>query len=186
MVGIHRPRLKKRTAGSPVSGSGGRKAKSANPAKGNPPKVPTGIRAAAIKVEIRELRALESKAFAARHGKTDFYSYLKAIYKTRDWTDSAGSTRSAKEVAAVCQVGARKNKSPIRTLIDATSSQDRQVKSEWAQALEYAIANKVRGNGFKKFVKQNGGVAGCAKKMAKLRKARLQARLQKRSQSKAP
>ena len=182
MVGIHRLRSKKRTAKSPVSGSGGRKAKSANPAKGNPPKAPTGDAATTIKMGIRELRELERQSFGPRHGKTDFYEYLKAVYIARDWTDFAGSRRSAKHVAALCHVGARKNKSPIRTLIDATSSQDRQTKSEWAQALEYAIANKVRGKGFKTFVKENGGVAGCAKKMAALRKARLQ----KRSQSKAP
>jgi hypothetical protein len=176
MVGIHRIRLKNKGARLPNRSSSARKAKSANPA------APTGIAAAAIKIKIRELRALESQAFAARHGKTDFYVYLNAIYKARDWTDSAGSRRSANDVAAVCQVGTRKNKSPIRTLIDATSIQKRDVKSEWAQALEYAIANKVRGNHFKAFVKQNGGVAGCAKKMAALRKARLQ----KRRQSKAP
>jgi hypothetical protein len=174
MVGIHGLRLKKKkAASSPASGSGGPKAKSANPAKGNPPKVPTGIRAAAIKIKIKELRALERQAFAARHGKTDFYRYLKAVYNARDWKDAVGSRRSAEDVAAVCQVGARKNKSPIRTIIDATSIQDRQVKSEWAQALEYAIANKVRGNRFKTFVKENGGVAGCAKRMAALRKRKL-------------
>jgi hypothetical protein len=173
MVGIHRLGLKKKTAESPASGSGGPKAKSANPAKGNPPAGPTGIAAAAIKIKIRELRALERQSFGPRHGKTDFYGYLKAIYKARDWTDSAGSRRSAKDVAAVCQVGTRKNKSPIRTLIDATSVQKRDTKSEWAQALEYAIANNVHRKHFKTFVKENGGVAGCAKKMAALRKRKL-------------
>jgi len=167
MFGIHRLRLKNKGAKLRNRGSSVSKAKSANPA------APTGIAAAAIKIKIRELRELERQSFGPRHGKTDFYRYLNGIYKARDWTDSAGSTRSAKDVAALCQVGTRKNKSPIRTLIDATSSQDRQTKSEWAQALEYAIANKVRGKGFKTFVKENGGVAGCAKKMAALRKRKL-------------
>jgi hypothetical protein len=173
MIAIDRVSLKNKSARLRNRSSGGPKAKSANPAKGNLPAAPTGIAAAAIKSKIRKLRALERQAFAARHGKTDFYGYLKAIYKARDWTDSAGSRRSAKDVAALCQVGARENKSPIRTLIDATSIQERDTKSEWAQALEYAIANKVRGNRFKTFVKENGGVAGCAKKMAALRKRKV-------------
>jgi hypothetical protein len=167
MVGIHRILLKNKDAKLRDRGSTVPKAKSANPA------APTGIAAAATRIKIRELRKLERRSFGSRHGKTDFYGYLKAVYNVRDWTDAAGSRRSAKDVAALCHVGARKNKSPIRTIIDATSIQNRQVKSEWAQALEYAIANKVRGNRFKTFVKENGGVAGCAKKMAALRKRKV-------------
>jgi hypothetical protein len=176
MIGIHRIRPKNKDGKLRKRGSTVPKAKSTKPA------APTGIAADAIKIKIRELRALERQAFAARHGKTDFYVYLKAIYKARDWTDSAGSRRSANDVAAVCQVGTRKNKSPIRTLIDATSIQKRDVKSKWVQALEYAKEKAVPAKHFKTFLKENGGIDGCAKKMAALRKARRQ----KRSQSKAP
>jgi hypothetical protein len=175
MVGIQRIRLKNKAAKLRAHGLGVRKAKSANP------KAPTGDAATTIKMGIRELRELERQSFGPRHGKTDFYEYLKAVYTARDWTDSAGSRRSAKHVAALCQVGTRKNKSPIRTLIDATSNQDRQVKSRWAQALEYAVAKRAPRSGFKKFLERNGGVHGCARKMAKVRKVK-----PPKSQSKAP
>src|ERR1700724_17572 len=58
--------------------------------------------------------------------------------------------------------------------IDATSSsQKRDEKSEWSQALQYAIRKKTRGAAFKNFLKRNGGPSGCAKKMAALRKKKL-------------
>ena len=59
----------------------------------------------------------------------------------------------------------------LRIVIDASSEEeDRQVKSKWVLTLEYAIAKGVRGTAFKNFLKKNGGVDGCARKMAQLRR----------------
>ena len=56
-------------------------------------------------------------------------------------------------------------------LIDATApTQDRQTKSRWAQALEYALKKNASPNRFTKFLDENGGVLGCAHAMAGLRK----------------
>jgi hypothetical protein len=133
----------------------------------------------AIKSKIETLRRLERKAFGPRHGKTDFYDYLKAIYKRWDWTDPQESARVGRRVAKLYEIDTRKNKSPIRIVIDATSNtQDRQEKSEWTRALEYAVAKRAAEDGLKKFLKKNGGVSGCAKKMAALRK---EGRLKRRS-----
>jgi hypothetical protein len=126
---------------------------------------------AAMEPKLEELRELEKAAFGSRHGKTDFYGYLKAIYNASDWTDPAESARVATRVASLRGIVTRKNKPPIAVVIDATSRQDRQVKSRWVQALEYAVAKGARGTGFIKFVEKNGGVSGCAQKMAALRKA---------------
>jgi hypothetical protein len=171
MVGMQRIRSKNNAAKLRHRGSRGPKAKGANPAG------PTGIAAAAISIKIRELRELERQSFGPRHGKTDFYGYLKAIYKARDWTDAKASRRAIRSVAALYGIERRRNNSPIRTLIDATSNQDRQVKSRWTQALEYAVRKSVPGTGLITFLKRNGGVLGCAEKMARLRKFKPQNRI---------
>jgi hypothetical protein len=128
---------------------------------------------AEIKSKVEDLRQLEKQVFGPRHGKTDFYEYLKRIYNACNWTDPKEAARLARRVAKVYKLDTRKNKSPIRILIDATSKQDRLVKSRWTQAIEYAVAQRASGNAFKKFLEKNGGVSGCAKNMAALRKRKL-------------
>jgi hypothetical protein len=128
---------------------------------------------AEIKSKVEDLRQLEKQAFGPRHGKTDFYEYLKGIYNACNWTDLEEAARLARRVAKVYKLDARKNKGPILTLIDATSKQDRQVKSRWTVAIEYGVAQNARGTALKKFLEKNGGVAGCAKKRAALRRRKL-------------
>jgi hypothetical protein len=139
-----------------------------------------------LKSKLKELRRLEKWAFRPRHGRTDFYEYLKGVYNLCDWTDPRISRQTGRRVAKLSNIKVRAGTIPIRIVIDATSSskdrQEKQEKSEWAQALEYAISQKARGTGLKKFFKRHGGPSGCATAIAALRKARLQ----KRSQPKAP
>jgi hypothetical protein len=124
-----------------------------------------------LKVKLDELRRLEKWAFRPRHGRTDFYKYLKGVYNLCDWTDSTTSGRVGQRVANLCHLNVRAGTTPIRIVIDATSSSDdRQEKSEWARALEYAITKKARRAGFLKFLRRNGGPSGCASKMAALTK----------------
>jgi hypothetical protein len=126
---------------------------------------------AELKSKLKELRRLEKWAFRPRHGRKDFYEYLKGVYNLCDWTDSVVSRRHERRVARLCDLNVRAGTTPIRIVIDATaSSQDRQPKSRWAQALEYALAKKAPPNRFKKFLDQNDGVIGCADAMAALRK----------------
>src|SRR3984893_1786690 len=135
-----------------------------------------------LKSKLKELRRLEKWAFRPRHGRTDFYGYLKGVYNLCDWTDPKISRQTGRRVAKLCNLKVRAGTIPVRIVIDATSSsKDRQEKSEWAQALEYAISQKAPETGLKKFFKRHGGPSGCATAMAALRKASLQ----KRSQSKA-
>jgi hypothetical protein len=99
--------------------------------------------------------------------------------------DAKASRRVGRDVAALYGIDTRKNKSPIRIVIDATSREGRQTKSRWTRALEYALAKGARGTAFKKFLKNNGGVNGCAQAMAKLqnkpRKKKTQPKRRKRS-----
>jgi hypothetical protein len=177
MAGMRPRRSKKKSANSRARRWGRREATTAEV---NLPKKPSGLVAAATKRKINELRNLEKEAFGERHGKTDFYKYLKGVYKAWDWTDAKESRRVGRNVAALNEIDVRKNRSPIRTVIDASSGEeDRQVKSKWVQALEYAMEKGVRGTALITFLKKNGGVEGCARKMAKLRKKRSQSKRRK-------
>ena len=65
----------------------------------------------------------------------------------------------------------RQNTHPIRVIIDASSKQKADVKSEWTRALQYALKKKsqIETVGLEKFLDSNGGVAGCASQVAKHR-----------------
>src|ERR1700730_11489808 len=124
-----------------------------------------------LKSKLKELRRLEKWAFRTRHGRTDFYKYLKGVYNLCDWTDPKVSRQIKRRVAKLSNIKVRAGTIPIRIVIDATSSsKDRQEKSEWAQALEYAISQKAPETGLKKFFKRHGGPSGCATAMAALRR----------------
>jgi hypothetical protein len=126
---------------------------------------------AGIRSKIEKLRKREKWAFRPRHGRTDFYKYLRALYSAWSWTDPEKAARAGRRVAKLYDVKPRVGKTPIQIVIDATCKQDRQVKSRWAQALEYALAmDTPPGTGFIKFLKENGGPEGCKQKMAALRK----------------
>jgi hypothetical protein len=127
---------------------------------------------AGIRSKIEELGRLEKWAFRPRHGRTDFYKYLNAVYNAWDWTDPEEAARVGRRVAKLYKLKTRAGKTAIRTVIDASSKQNRQVKSRWVRALEYALAMDVRGTRFIKFLNNNGGPGGCAQKMAALRKER--------------
>jgi hypothetical protein len=134
------------------------------------PPMPTGFVAASIKTKIEKLRKKEKWSFRERHGKTDFYEYLKSVYRLRRW-----AKRRAKHVAALYDIQVRKGKTPIRIVLDASCDQDRQVKSRWVIAIEYAVAKNVRKADFVEFLEKNGGPQGCARKMAALKKRHRQA-----------
>jgi hypothetical protein len=124
------------------------------------------------KLEIGTLRKIEEKAFGPRHGKTDFYNYLDAAWNPYSlWEQGNRIRKRTERVARLCKVKLRKNTHPIRVIIDASSNQKADVKSEWTQALRYALKNKsqIKTEGLKKFLESNGGVAGCASQVAKHR-----------------
>ncbi len=159
-------------------------------------KKPTGIIRGAIETIIDELREKEKWSFRERHGKKDFHEYLKDVYIRRHWAEQFGM-----KVAALYEIPDRKDKTPIRIIIDASSGEpDRQQtsggtgprrsrdkyrrqliqrNSRWVRALEYLAAKKVPASEFIEFLDKNGGVQGCADKMAALEKERAKPRKKK-------
>jgi hypothetical protein len=71
------------------------------------PPMPTGWRAASIERKIEKLRKKERWSFRAKHGRTDFYRYLEAVYGVQDWDDEKASERWSQSVAALFKVRTR-------------------------------------------------------------------------------
>jgi hypothetical protein len=67
----------------------------------------------------------------------------------------------------------RQSDHPIKRIIDATSSEpDAKKKSRWARALEYALHERVSSKRLDEFFRSNGGIAGCARSIARIRPRR--------------
>jgi hypothetical protein len=100
-----------------------------------------------------------------RAGRFEIYSFLKSIYCVyMRWKDRGVAKRSARSLAQELSITRRKDTSPIRVLIEATlPNADSKQKSRWVRALEYLTSKKVPTQQFKRFVRANGGIAGCAR-----------------------
>jgi hypothetical protein len=136
------------------------------------PLPPEGWLRNSMNSRIKELRKVERWSFRERHGRTDFYQYLDAVYRAHDWHDEKGSSRWSRWIAALFGVRTRKDKHPIRIIIDASSDQNRRVKSDWSRTLEHALAEKVRKSDLLEFLRTIGGPAGFKAKMAVRKKGR--------------
>jgi len=100
-----------------------------------------------------------------RVGRFEIYSFLKSIYRVyMRWKDRGDARRSARLLAQELSISRRKATSPIRVLIDATfPGGDLRQKSRWVRALEYLASRDVPTHEFKRFIRANGGLAGCAR-----------------------
>jgi hypothetical protein len=105
-----------------------------------------------------------------RVGRFEIYSFLKSIYRvyTR-WKDRGVARQSARLLAQELSITRRKGTSPIRVLIEATfPGADLCQKSRWVRALEYLASEDVPTREFKRFIRVNGGLAGCARLAAEV------------------
>jgi hypothetical protein len=109
-----------------------------------------------------------------RVGRFEIYTFLKSIYRTyMRWKDRRVARRSARLMAQGLSITRRKGTSPIRVLIEATfPGADLRQKSRWVRALEYLASEDVPTREFKRFIRANGGLAGCARLAAKVSRKR--------------
>lgn len=99
-----------------------------------------------------------------RCGRFEIYDFVEAVYGVYiDWKRRKIAKRSARMLADAMNIVRRKGMSPIRVLIEATlPNADFKQKSRWTRALEYLVAEEVRSERFRKYVRAHGGLAGCA------------------------
>ena len=101
---------------------------------------------AAVDNDIKRLRRIEEACFGPRHKKTDFYEYLEGVLKLYfKWKEGVFAGKAAKRVLAKLypdRVEICSHTHTIRSIIDASSKQDKQTKSRWTNALRYAVKNR--------------------------------------------
>jgi hypothetical protein len=104
-----------------------------------------------------------------RIGRFEIYSFLKSIYRVYlRWKDRGVARRSARLMAQELSITRRKGTSPMRVLIEATfPGADLRQKSRWVRALEYLVSQDVPLQEFRRFIRSNGGLVGCAQLAAR-------------------
>jgi hypothetical protein len=100
--------------------------------------------------------------------------YLRTAYRLyRRWKWQKIASKESRRLAHRCRIRITHRAHPIRVLIAATcSTSDLKIQSRWTRALEYASFKKVRPKGLSKFIRENGGLSGCAQAMARLKPKR--------------
>jgi hypothetical protein len=125
-----------------------------------------------LKETLRGLRRTWKKSRRYRPGRRrfSFYQYLDAVYKFyAELRKTKGAENRARDTI-VKKSGRCSNSKmhAINAIINASSAEDARTVSRWAQALRYAWKwRDERGTmPLRKFFELNGGVAGCATKLA--------------------
>jgi len=123
-----------------------------------------------LKQTISDLKARERKCFGSRQ-RFAFYEYLGAVYAFYALLRrKKEAKKAARRIAKLFDVRSQKRTHSIRVIIDATSAADEKTKSRWARALRYAWYGRQWWKDIDELFRSNGGVAGCAKEIAALRK----------------
>ena len=115
-----------------------------------------------------ELEAVQLAAARAHRTKARFafYKYLKAVYRVV-WRWGLLKRRKTTALAKLVGKPNRIDLQPSRVIIDATyPSLEAKMASRWTRALEFALLQDIAPSGLPDFLKQEGGVANCARKAA--------------------
>lgn len=123
--------------------------------------------------EIARLKRLYNTCLLeTRPGKKRFafYDYLYEVYKTYDqWRADLGADEIKRQIGTPLN----SDQHLPKLIIDASCTADHKTKSRWGQALRYVWRRRkhrtTSRQQFDAFLNCNGGVAGCAAKIAKLR-----------------
>jgi hypothetical protein len=130
---------------------------------------------AAVKIQILRRNAATFNRVKTRAALNDFLKVAYGIYV--NWKQEKHAKRSARELARQKGIRWRKGMSPIRVLIEASlPNADFRQKSRWVRALEYIYSEDVREIELRKFLKHNGGFAGCAALSARTDRKRRRSR----------
>jgi hypothetical protein len=112
------------------------------------------------------LRGLERRCFASR-SRFAFYDYLATVFELYvQLRQTNQAKKAARIIARLFGLRTEERAHPIRVIIDATSTADLKTRSRWTRALRYAGRERRAWTDLKRFLRENGGPAGCAKKFA--------------------
>jgi hypothetical protein len=121
-----------------------------------------------LKRDISGLRTMGERCFPSANDSDllIYLSFVHSVYaglRRRKW-----ARLGAKVLTSLCNLPARRDRHPIRAIIDASTLREADVKakSRATQALRYAWRQRGQWDDIIDFFQRNGGVAGCAAKFA--------------------
>ena len=119
-----------------------------------------------LRQTVDELRGVEQKCFASR-SRFAFYDYLAAVFELYvQLRRTKQAKKAATRIAKLFGLSNQKGNHPIRVIFDATSTADLKTRSRWARALKYAWRERNACTDLTRFLRENGGPAGCAERFA--------------------
>lgn len=127
------------------------------------------------KVDIGRLKTIEIRC-RLRGGRGGLYRYLTAVFRFHERLKRWQKRELRRYCIQYAHPQHKRAYDEFRILIDATSNADNKTRSRWAQALRYAFNRREEWRSektLKRFFMDNGGVAGCARVIAKPRKKRV-------------
>jgi hypothetical protein len=116
--------------------------------------------------KLQELRKLNSKARASRSRKHR-RDYDVTVYRYARLRDINGLAEAVIKATGGQEVTCQ---DCVRYLFNATSKDDRRLKSKHFRALCYAAGRDVPWKGLNKFIRRKGGINGCARLEAERRR----------------
>jgi hypothetical protein len=115
-----------------------------------------------IKRDIELLKASVLKAFEAR-GRFWFHVALKGSYALYvAWKDVGKSKKNAKDAAALFGIKRENGAHPLSTIIKLVTPGGVDTR-RWVNGLRFARKQGVAPKDLVAFIKENGGIAGCAR-----------------------
>lgn len=117
---------------------------------------------------LRRLSRLERKSFSGRR-RFKFYGYLSEVLEYHRQLEACGKLIDIRDLLLARKDLRLMSSDPLRVLIDATSKAEPKTKSRWTRALQFAVDKRPEWVGrmtARQFFKSQGGIAGCARKIA--------------------
>jgi hypothetical protein len=116
-----------------------------------------------IKAKLEALKAMAQKAFDS-HRRFWFYDLLKGAYSTYVvWLADRHSKKNAKKAARLFEIKIKKGAHPLDVIIKIVKPPGVDTR-RWVDGLLFAHEAGVATKDLIKFVKENGGIAGCARR----------------------
>jgi hypothetical protein len=117
-----------------------------------------------IKGELEAAKVAAQKAFDS-HRRFWFHDVLKDAYSIYiDWKEGRQSKKNAKRAASFYGVKIKKGAHPLAAIIKIVTPTGVDTR-RWVDGLRYALKNGIPPNELITFLKEHGGIAGCARRL---------------------
>lgn len=125
-----------------------------------------------LKCELQSLKETWDQCEEA-DGRFAFYKFLQEVFRLyADLRDHKAGRRAVEQIVLEFDKKPNYQNHLFRAILDATCSVDRKTKSRWVRALRFAWRQRCDWKHLDRFLRQNGGPAGCAKQFTQIKPKR--------------